>query len=399
MTMSNLTMRADEVLAMSRRELLKCAAGLAATVSPLITAGAAYAEELKTFRCYGIPTNAPPDWATFKAETGMDMQWLDIGPGYMGGFIQEIEVNKRGDFTDGFLFEGGIQMKLGGDGYFLKLDPAKIPLWEKTPDLFKKGPLYQGKDGSLYGVPTIMNADSFGYWPEALDANPNGSEELSWALLYESDKTKGKSSVNDQWVLTMPTAANYLKVAKGVKIGDPANLTPDEAKAVADFLIERKRAGQFRVLWSSFEESIDLLGNKEVTIINCWKPAVEELKRRNLPVQWAYAKEGYYKWGNGAYLASQVAKRGALDSAYKALNYFLGGAYGAVIADYRGHGTANMDLSLKYAKENSWPEEKIKKITNIQADVTKKFEKPFWNNLAPDHATEIETEFERFKNS
>ena len=118
-----------------------------------------------------------------------------------------------------------------------------------------------------------------------------------------------------------------------------------------------------------------------------------------MPVQWAYTKEGYYKWGNGAYLASQVAERGTLESAYKALNYFLGGAYGAVIADYRGHGTANMDLSLQYAKENNWPEEKIRKITNIQAEVTKKFEKPFWNNLAPDHATEIETEFERFKNA
>src|ERR1700722_1467477 len=103
-TMSNLTMRADGVLTISRRELLKGAAGLAAVIGPLIRTGATLAEELKTFRSYGIPTNAPPDWATFKTETGMDMQWLDIGPGYMGGFIQEIEVNKRGDFTDGFFF-------------------------------------------------------------------------------------------------------------------------------------------------------------------------------------------------------------------------------------------------------------------------------------------------------
>src|SRR6478672_6383714 len=99
-TMSIVTIRVDEVLAMSRRDLLKGAAGLAAVLSPLLMTGATLAKELKTFRSYGIPTNAPPDWATFKTETGMDMEWLDIGPGYMGGFIQEVEVNKRGEFTD-----------------------------------------------------------------------------------------------------------------------------------------------------------------------------------------------------------------------------------------------------------------------------------------------------------
>src|SRR5262249_27034811 len=152
----------------------------------------------------------------------------------------------------------------------------KMPLWAQTPDIFKRGPLYQDRDGKQYGVPTIMNADSFGYWPEMVDAKPDGSDELSWALLYESDKTKGRTCLNDQWLLTLPTAATYLKVEHGAAIADPANPTPEEAKKVVDFLIERKRAGQFRVLWSSFEESIDLLSSKEVYVINCWKPAVEE---------------------------------------------------------------------------------------------------------------------------
>ena len=81
----------------------------------------------------------------------------------------------------------------------------------------------------------------------------------------------------------MTTAANYIKVAHGAQISNPANLSPGEAKLVADFLIERKKAGQFRVLWSSFEETIDLLGNKEVYVINCWKPAVEALKSAARP--------------------------------------------------------------------------------------------------------------------
>jgi spermidine/putrescine-binding protein len=354
---------------------------------------------MDTFRGFGVPTVAPKDWSTFKAEAGMNMEWLDLSGGHMGAFIQEVVVNKRGDITDGFFFEGGTQIKLGPEGYFVPLDVTKMPLWAQTPDIFKLGPLYQGRDGTQYGVPTIMNADSFGYWPEMVGGKPEGGDDLSWELLYESDKTKGRSCLNDQWALTMPTAANYLKEAKGEAIGDPANPTPEEAKRVVDFLIERKKAGQFRVLWSSFEESIDLLGSKEVYVINCWKPAVVELNTRGLPVHWAYTKEGYYKWGVGGYIPSQVAKRGTLDDAYRAMNYFLDGAYGANIAIFRGHGTANFDLSLKYARDNNWKEEDIQKILGIKEEITRKFKKPFWNNLAPDHLTEIETEWERFKNA
>ena len=53
-------------------------------------------------------------------------------------------------------------------------------------------------------------------------------------------------------------------------------MTRDEAKVVVDYLIERKKAGQFRTLHSAFEEQVQLLTNKEVVIINCWEPATRE---------------------------------------------------------------------------------------------------------------------------
>ena len=94
-----------------------------------------------------------------------------------------------------------------------------------------------------------------------------------------------------------------------------------------------------------------------------------------------------------------MAERGTLDDVYKGMNYFLSGAYGAWMAIHRGHGTANPDLALQYAKENNWSEDKITKIKNVQAEIATKLKLPFWNNLAPDHLTEIETEWERFKNA
>ena len=49
-----------------------------------------------------------------------------------------------------------------------------------------------GKDGIQYGVPVIGNADSFGYFPAKVGANPDGNDELSWSLMFDSDKTRGR---------------------------------------------------------------------------------------------------------------------------------------------------------------------------------------------------------------
>jgi hypothetical protein len=40
------------------------------------------------------------------------------------------------------------------------------------------------------------------------------------------------------------------------------DMTPEEFKKVVDFLIEQKKAGQFRVIWNSFQQAVDLLVNK-----------------------------------------------------------------------------------------------------------------------------------------
>lgn len=382
----------------NRRELLKAggAAAALAAIAPFGISSAA-AQAMTVFRGMGEPTVVPPSWDEFTKATGLQMEWLDITG--LGNLMQEVLVNGRGDSVEAYFFEGGTQLTLGPQGRYVELDESKIPLFPGTPDAFKRGPLYQSADGKQYGVPTMMNADSFGYWPDALGVNPDGTQEVSWAFLFESDVTKGRVCLCDNWTLTFPEAANYLKVAKGAAIVDPANPTPDEAKLVADFLIERKAAGQFRVLWSSFEETIDLLGNKEVDIINCWKPAVEALRQRGMPVQWALTTEGYYKWGLGAFIPIEVVDRGTLDQVFAALNFFLDGAYGANIAMLRGHGTANFDRSIEFAIANNWPEADIAKIRSIQAEITMKYQKPFWNNLAPDNKDVIETEWERFKNA
>ena len=176
---------------------------------------------------------------------------------------------------------------------------------------------------------------------------------------------------------------------------------PQDAKTVVDFLVARKKAGQFRTLVSSFEEQIQLLTRREVDILNCWEPAVRQANKRlgTEAVRYAYTVEGYHKWGHGAYIPTQAVGRGNIDNIYKALNYFLGGQYRAYQARDRAYGGPNLDLGVAYAKENNWSPEDVAAVEYTEAKIARKYKKPYVSTYAPANAEAIESEWQRFLNA
>jgi spermidine/putrescine-binding protein len=375
---------------LSRRKFLHGAAALSLTAAFARTARA----EDQTIRIMGVETAALDDWSEYEAETGLKVAFTGINSD-VGIFRQEVVANSAGDNIDIFLMDGGIQEELGPSGHFLQIDGARIPGWSDMPENMRNSPLLTDKKGTLYGIPAVLNADSFAYYPEL---TPDDGKPLSFALLFESDVTKGKVGLEDNWLTTLPMAATYLKVAKGVAIDSPSSMTADECRKVVDFLIERKKAGQFRALWTSFDESVQMLGSQEVIVSNVWEPAVKELLKAGKKVKYAYTVEGYNKWLIGAYVASQVKDRGTEDLVYKALGGLLGGAYAARIAVLRGYATGRPELGLQYAKAHNYPADQIADIQNNIDKVTKKFTAPlFWQNAAPEQITTIESEWDRFR--
>jgi putative spermidine/putrescine transport system substrate-binding protein len=242
-------------------------------------------------------------------------------------------------------------------------------------------------------MPVVMNADSFGYVVDAID----DKEPLSWAVLFENDKALGRVGLENELATTFTMAAMYLKVKGEVPVADPADMTPEEAKAVADFLIKRKKAGQFRAMWKTWEESIDLFARDEVIVCNVWEPAVRELQKRGKNVRYAYTREGYFKWLQAAYIPSQVGKRGSYELVAHALEGFLGGAYAAQIAVLRGYATARAEAGLKYAKDKGLPADQVAAIEANIKKVREKFAVPLvWYNGAPGHREALESEWDRF---
>ncbi len=381
-------MKSKQVSNFSRRNVLK--AGAAVLATPYLISRPARADQ-GTVKIMGVSTVALQDWSAFEAETGLKMDFVGVNSD-PGLYVQEVVANEAGDSYDIFIFDGGIEDRLGASGHFQKIDPAAMKLWGAVADSVKSSALLQGADGTQYGVPIVFNADSFGYHVDAISE----AEPFSWGMVFENEKMLGKIALEDTWLTTLPNAALYL-ISKGKAITDPSNMTPEEAKMTADFLIERKKAGQFRALWHSYEESVDLLGNREVLIAECWEPVIKQLQRDGKNVRYASMKEGYSKWMIGAYLPSQ-AKDERLARAYKALDWFLDGHYGAQMAIQQGYATANPQAALAFAKAKGLSETDLAAIKLNIEKVEQKMTLPhYWQNSAPQHVEAIEAEWQRFK--
>ncbi|MCB8881300.1 twin-arginine translocation signal domain-containing protein [Acidisoma cellulosilytica] len=389
-------------LELSRRDMFKGALGLAAVAATGGLAQQADAAESTTVRAYGVTTAQLTDWSVMQKSLGITMNYTGSNND-VGVYMQAVMQSGLGNSEDIFIFEGGTQNILGPHGAYLPIDvnQKELTLWSRTPDAWKHSGVVVGSDGKQWGTPVIGNADSFGYIASKIGVNPNGLDDVSWGMLLDSDKTRGRAAFDQTWNYSLPSAALYLKATGKAKIDNPGDPTGEEARAVVDFLVARKKAGQFRTLENSFEQQIQLLTNGEVDIINCWEPAAREANKKLGPnaVCYAYTVEGYYKWGHGAYIASQAASRGNLDNIYKVLNYFMDGEYRAYQARDRGYAGPNMDLGVAYAQAHNWSADQIAELKATQVKVDRKFQKPFVSTTTPSHADAIEDEWQRFLNA
>lgn len=384
----------------SRRGFLQGAAALGTTAA--LCSGIAPAQaQMPVVRAYGTTTAQLKDWDLMRKAIGVDIDYTGTNQD-VGRFLGDVMGNDLGETIDLFFFDGGTEDVLGAQGFYAEVDEdhPEFPNWARTPDSWRKSDLARW-EGKQYGVPVMGNADSFGYFPDKIGANPNGQDEISWSVMFEDDRTRGRVSYDRSWLQSLPEAGNYLNATGRVKVEDPADMPGDVAKQVVDYLIERKRAGQFRTLHNSLEEQIQLFVNREVDVCNCWEPAVKEsnLKLGPNSVIYAYTVEGYYKWFVQATISKKAEERGNLDAIYKVLNYMIGGEYRAYQAVERGYAGPNMDLGVKYAEEKGWKPEDIENIRETQVKVDRKFEKPFFTKSTPDHASEMEEEWQRFLNA
>jgi putative spermidine/putrescine transport system substrate-binding protein len=244
------------------------------------------------------------------------------------------------------------------------VDTKKIKNWDQLTPLYTKG-MFNGKDVSRVGdapfpimyreqreakafaggitqwatfVPGVYNADTLGIRPDLV-----GKPITSWADLISPD-FKGKAAIQNIPTNGSMDAMMALQSAGMMKFENMGNPSKQEIAGMIDHLIKLKKARHFRALWSTFDESVNLMASGEVVIQSMWSPAVTAVKAQGVKCVYQPLKEGYRGWGNGLALMGHLDGL-KLDAAYEYLNWYNSGWVGGFIAK-QGYYSANPETAM-----------------------------------------------------
>ncbi len=257
-------------------------------------------------------------------------------------------------------------------GVMQPLDTKRIKNYSKIVPIFTTGhltpttPIAQGTAPSTVGfvnkpgdkafakgetewmtlIPTIYNADTLGIRPDLV-----GRPITKWKDLMDP-AFKGKTAILNIPSIGIMDAAMVMESMGQIKYKDKGNMTKEEIDKTIAFLIETKRAGQFRAFWKSFDESVNLMSSGEVIIQSMWSPAVTAVRSKGIPCVYQPLEEGYRAWGGGLGLSGNL-KGLELDAAYEYINWYLSGWVGAYL-NRQGYYSAVPETAKANMSENEW---------------------------------------------
>jgi putative spermidine/putrescine transport system substrate-binding protein len=273
------------------------------------------------------------------------------------------------DIADGELWQAFLVVPRGS---YQPIEVKKIKLWDKMTPIYTEGK-FDGKPVSQQGVspfkvqylanteaksfakaptewatfvPGFYNADTLGMRPDLIKRPIE-----HWGELF-SPEFKGKAAIQDIPAIGIMDAAMAAEATGAVKYADKGNMTRAEIDKTIARLIDLKKQGHWRALWSTFDESVNLMAAGEVVIQSMWSPAVTAVRSRGIPCYYAPLKEGYRGWGNGLALMRHLSgiKR---DAAYEYLNWYQSGWVGGFIAK-QGYYVGVPETAKKFLTADEW---------------------------------------------
>jgi len=391
-----MSQRSRQYVSQQRRTLLKLGATLAAVSATGGLSMAAFANSPRNLTMADIGVGDPGDWSQLLAQHGVNLDVLAIGNA-PSAIINQLVAGGGMRTLDIINIVGGMQVPLAQENLIRPLDISRLPNWALNSylqDFVSPGTpgwRFISAADQVYGVPSVLQADSFAYLPEVT------GELDSYAALFD-EQFRGYVALEDNFTTSAQKTALYLKANGLADIEDPSDMSRGELDTVIGFLIDKKRKGQFRVMWSSFEQAVNLLVNKEVYVMDCWEPMVFVARNRGIDARYADPKEGYLLWAMAAYLVNNPRHTEAdIDAAYKVLDFMLGPWYGATISQMNGYLTNSQ--APAYAAEHPalFSAEQAAAVAAIHANVQRKFAAGgTWQSRWPRNMDYYEEAWQRF---
>jgi putative spermidine/putrescine transport system substrate-binding protein len=287
-------------------------------------------------------------------------------PGLTNRMVQD---PKAIDVADSEIWQTKIYVP---QGVTQAVDTSKIKLWDKMTPLYTQGK-FGGKEVSREGdspyefmyrdaidgktfhdgptqwatfMPGVYNADTLGIRPDLV-----GKEITSWGDLFDAS-FKGKAAIQNIPTIGIMDAIMACQATGAVTYGDRGNPTKEELEKTIAKLIELKKAGHWRALWNTFDESVNLMASGEVVIQSMWSPAITAVRTQGINAVYQPLKEGYRGWGNGLALMGHLEGI-KLDAAYEYLNWYVSGWMGGFIAK-QGYYISVPETAKEHLTPNEW---------------------------------------------
>ncbi len=254
------------------------------------------------------------------------------------------------------------------------IETKKLKYWSEINDLTKKGrispkaniglgdapyKLLYVQDNETLGagatdrisfMPYVHNTDSFGYNSSIIERGvPYETESWSWLL---DTRYQGKVALVNAPTIGLFDAALAAKSLGLIDFDNMGNMTRKEVDELFKIMIDFKRRGHFRGVWSSVPHSVELMETGQVVIQSMFSPGVSALKGKGIPCIYAAPKEGYRAW-HGVMCLSAKSAGEQREAAYMFMNWWLSGWPGAFIAR-QGYYISNPERSRPFMSKAEW---------------------------------------------
>lgn len=254
------------------------------------------------------------------------------------------------------------------------IDKNRIKYWNEINDLCKKGSIVPGaaegrgdapykllfvqdnyslganKTNHISFLPYVHNTDSYGYNSSIITkGEPYKTESWGWLL---DKKYKGKVALVNAPTIGIFDAALAVEAQGFMKFKDIGNMTREEVDELFNILLEYRKMGHFRGVWSSVPRSVELMASGDVIIESMFSPGVSTLNGMGIPCVYAAPKEGYRAW-HGVMCLSSKTTGAVSDAAYDFMNWWLSGWPGSLIAR-QGYYISNPQRSKPFMSREEW---------------------------------------------
>lgn len=385
----------------SRRELLRRGLALAGTAG-LATLGAACGKDeagqdtgpsvepfTGTLRVLGLPVDVN-DLVKAAAERGLGFD-LDFERASAATLVKRaIERPGSFDVLSGYAHQIDQVWPAGG---LVGLDRTRIERWGEVTDLYKLGRVVRGNPActagegdapfrrlyttdvhgrgdivrwrrddesgaagdeaeppAVTGAPSTFGLDAIGYDAVAVGREP---EAVSWAELL-NERWRGRVALSDDPVTGLQDAALAARALGLAAFADTGNPTRDEIDDLVRLLLDLKARGHFRAFWSTFDESVELMGAGEVVVESMSWPAVSLLQSAGHPARYAAPPEGFRGWAGLLFVSKAALESPSrLQACYDYVNWWHSGAPGAILMRY-GYHNAVQGASRGFVSIDDW---------------------------------------------